>query len=416
MGPGFQLADAPGKLIPSVGHARTGVLCNKSAIPSWFLFAKRVSLQEAIKFRMRLLAISLGFVVCSLVFAGEPTESVFTAWVAEQGGSVKRDRSMRLQGVCLRATWIADTDLSRLAAIKGLHQLDLSFTHITDLGLERLKPLPSLVDLNLHHAEFVTDEGVAHLRGWKALERLNLKGTKITDTALEHLAGVSSLKWLDVSFTQVTDGGLEHLTNLPRLETLVIGGNKMAGTSLPLLKLFPALTHLDLSGKQRTDSGLWGILLTDLNLDSIAVLTRLQSLNLGGARVTDFGVSKLKALTELRDLDLSKTQVTGGALKTLAALPKLERLRLWNAERLDDSALAALRDMKQLTVLDLTETRITDQGAAILQGLGSLREVYLGGTEVTAERAEQIRQANPQCFVSWWKSKPAIGEAASEPE
>ena len=64
-----------------------------------------------------------------------------------------------------------------------------------------------MVDLDLGFAEFITDEGLVHLKGWTALERLNLRGTKITDTGLEHLAGLTRLKSLDVSFSRISEHG-----------------------------------------------------------------------------------------------------------------------------------------------------------------------------------------------------------------
>jgi hypothetical protein len=79
---------------------------------------------------------------------------------------------------------------------------------------------------------------------------------------------------------------------------------------------------------------------------------------LGGRKITDLGVAKLKTLVALQSLDLSETQVTGVGLKTVALLPKLERLRLWKAGKIDDTALPFLAAMKQLSFLDLAETAV----------------------------------------------------------
>ena len=55
--------------------------------------------------------------------------------------------------------------------------MDLSLTRITDQGMQELKNLPGIVDLNLHFAEYVTDEGLAAIKEGKKLERLTLHGT-----------------------------------------------------------------------------------------------------------------------------------------------------------------------------------------------------------------------------------------------
>jgi hypothetical protein len=36
-----------------------------------------------------------------------------------------------------------------------------------------------------------------------------------------------------------------------------------------------------------------------------------------------------------------------------------------------------------------------------------LKQLFLGGVDVTSEQVEALRQALPDCQVSWWR-KPAI--------
>src|SRR6266545_3275293 len=118
---------------------------------------------------------ALVLLAASAAFAAPPD---IASWAAAQGGSVTRDPQGRITGVNLRSTWVTDTDLEMLARVPNLQRIDLALTHITDLGLERLKPLQNVTDLNLYYAEHVTDEGLAHLRGWKRLQRLNIRGAK----------------------------------------------------------------------------------------------------------------------------------------------------------------------------------------------------------------------------------------------
>ena len=44
--------------------------------------------------------------------------------------------------------------------------------------MQELKNAPGIVELNLHFAEYVTDEGMAAIKGWKKLKRLNVRGAK----------------------------------------------------------------------------------------------------------------------------------------------------------------------------------------------------------------------------------------------
>jgi internalin A len=153
-----------------------------------------------------------------------------------------------------------------------------------------------------------------------------------------------------------------------------------------------------LSGSQRTDSGIWAISVTDLNLDSVASLTQLQELNLGGAKVTNLGLKKLGSLVQLRSLDLNSTQVSDTGLAILSSLPNLEKLSLWRCKGVGDGALSHLLAAKRLAILDLAETSLTDQGLERIQKT-TLRLLYLGGTAVTASGVEAFEQAHPECQV-----------------
>jgi len=114
----------------------------------------------------------LGLVFCTALAAAD------ASWIEDMGGAVTRDQEGAVTSVDLRATWVTDTDLRKLHDFPKLTMLDLSLTHITDQGMQTLKDLPGVVDLNLRFAEYVTDEGLAAIKGWKKLERLNVHGTK----------------------------------------------------------------------------------------------------------------------------------------------------------------------------------------------------------------------------------------------
>lgn len=264
-------------------------------------------------------------------------------WIIEAGGTVTRDRAGRITAVDLRASWVTDSDLVQLAQLPHLTHLDLSQTRITDLGLQQLKAAPGIVELNLYYAEQITDEGMAAVKGWKKLKRINLRGTKVTDTTLEHLANVPTVEAIDVGFAQITDVGLDRLTPLVNLKELVIGGNKLTDMGLQALRQLPGLTHLSLSGSQRTDSGLWTISLTESGLEAIATLK------------------------DLRELRLDGLPVTARLLEKLKPLAKLERLSLQGCKRLGDDAASVLAALPALRVLDVKGSAMTEKGLAELR-------------------------------------------------
>jgi hypothetical protein len=164
--------------------------------------------------------------------------------------------------------------------------------------------------------------------------------------------------------------------------------------------VLPALRSLNLNGAQKRNSGIWAVSLTDLDLDALAGMKRLESLDLGGVSVTDAGLPRLNPLSSLRMLDLSRTQVSAAGLASLR-LTGLERLSLWKAKRVNDAAAEHLLKFEKLSVLDLSETGLGDAALAQLSGLKNLRKLFVRGSGVTAGGVEAFRAANPQCEVSW---------------
>ena len=352
---------------------------------------------------------------------GSPPELIDTDWITGQGGSVERDSGGEVIGVNLRSRWVTDGDLEMLvAAFPDLENLDLSHTHVTDLGLGSIAKLSKLKALNLYFAEHVTESGVARLGELRSLERLNLRGARMSDSGMEFMSHLRNLRELDVGMTQITDTSLEHLEGLPHLEKLALGGNRIGQSGLIFLQFLPSLKHLDLSGAQITDSGVWSVTLTDLNMNRIAALKGLEVLNLAAAdngyvasigdgvprlrnriHITDLGLSELRTLTRLRSLDLSRSEVSAKGIGELGALPNLQELVLAYCEKVDNAAALTLLDMKSLRSLDLTHTKLADDGLAVLEKHAGLKNLYVTGTAVTPASVAHFRQNRPDCRLSW---------------
>ncbi|MBL8211505.1 MAG: hypothetical protein JNK87_12365 [Bryobacterales bacterium] len=251
----------------------------------------------------------------------------------------------------LAHSWITDADLRRVARQADLTKLDLSGTKITDAGLQHLKTLKNIRELNLHYAEYISEDGLAVLKTFPQLEVLNLRGTRVTSKVFEHIAHLKNLRDLDLGFTEITDDGFEALLELPKLERLVIGGNRLTGECLNMLRQVSTLRDLDVGGTQRVDSGLWGLSLTDENLARLGALKQLRRLTLAAATISDRGVDRpghpeaeradlrdLSALNRLQDLeylDLSRQPITVESLRTLGVMPALQTLRVALCKKLE---------------------------------------------------------------------------------
>jgi internalin A len=329
------------------------------------------------------------------------------ARIAEVGGSIEKDKTGQVVAVDLTNTWINDDDLALVATLPELRRIDLSHTKIGDSGLAHLRPLRKVTHLICYYCDYITDGGIAYLKNWQNLEYLNVRGTEVTSRVFEHLTRMKKLRFLEVGFSRVNDDGFDVLASLMSLEELHIGGNKMSGLALPFLRMLPALKTLDVNGSQRTDSGRWGLMLTDVNIESLAALTQLEALNIGGSSVSDAGMKSLAALVNLRELDLSRMEITAKGLAPLSAMTKLRRLNLWGCERVDDKAVESLGPLE---ILDLSDTGVTDKALDRLEAMTSLKKLFVGG-RVTPARVERFRKARPDCRVIW---TPKYKEVKSE--
>src|SRR5688572_21230014 len=109
---------------------------------------------------------AVGLLTFSLGLAAADASPADAArWIADHGGSVEAGSASRITGVRLGFAWVTDADLERLSGLRDLKKLDLSLSLITDLGMEQLKPLDTVTDLNLSAVEHITDVGISYIRG-----------------------------------------------------------------------------------------------------------------------------------------------------------------------------------------------------------------------------------------------------------
>lgn len=316
--------------------------------------------------------------LCAIsLFATGPKAGEDSQWISDLGGSVIRNAQDSVTGVILRGSWVSDTDLHRLDQYPALTDLDLSLTHITDEGMQDIKTLRGITELNLYFAQYVTDEGVAAIKDWKKLKRLDLQGTKAGDSALEHIAGITTLESLNVGSTLMTDVGLERLTSLPNLKQLTMGGNELGDAGLQALRQMPGLTYLDLRGRQGNDKNVWTIAMTKLGLRAVLTLKSLHELRFA-CTSTAVGIEGAKFG------EISTLSVTEEWLEQMKSLSQLQVLQVQGCNRINDNAVAAILALPALREADLKGTSVTEQGAARLRTAKPGLLVYVGPWEAKA--------------------------------
>jgi Leucine-rich repeat (LRR) protein len=135
--------------------------------------------------------------------AADPPQSAIAHSIEALGGTVVRGPDGNIIEVSLARTGAADNDIERVVQIKGLKRLNLAFTYVTDVGIERLRELQQLEELTLDATESITDASTSYLRANKQLRKLVLRGTDITDVGMPALATLTNLKSLDLSHTMI---------------------------------------------------------------------------------------------------------------------------------------------------------------------------------------------------------------------
>jgi hypothetical protein len=220
--------------------------------------------------------------------------------------------------------------LSNIGRLNHVDRLDFHGPFVTDAGLAHLKGLTKLNYLNFGYRGYdctggtstwaparVTDAGMPYLKGLAILSFLDLSGTQVSDVGLENLAGLTELLSLRLSDTRVSDAGLAHLEGMTKLSDLDLSGTAVSDEGLAHLKALTNLAFLRIRGTQITDAG----------LAHLKGLTELRMLDLSDTRITDAGLAHLKGLTKLFDIDLRGTQVSGGGerdeVDCLAGIPQL---------------------------------------------------------------------------------------------
>ena len=304
----------------------------------------------------------------------------------------------------------------------GIHQLDLSYSPITDRGLVALVTLESVVTMDLSRTSVtlaalppnadlsglkemslwgvadvnddslgvlaqieglervelgrcseITDHGLAHLSTLRGLTYLGLSGTRVSDCGLASLADLASLRHLDLSGTAITGPGLRHLAGNPVLETLdLYGCVGLQPETLAVLRDFSGLAELRL--------GRCGMV-ADQAMAHLRPLVGLADLSLEGLEVSDTGMLYLMDLVALSRLDVAWTQIGDAGVARIGNLRNLRDLCLAGT-RMTDAGLSYLTRLPDLARLDLSNTGVTDAGLRTVGSLRSLRGLDLEGTAI----------------------------------
>jgi len=165
---------------------------------------------------------------------------------------------VNLRSLNLFACPISDAGLAKLAALKALEDLTMmGDSDVTIGGLNKLNCLDRLTNLRVH--SLGEDGAPLQIGGLTELEYLMIfteKGSTFRDPDLACLANLKRLKWVQMGTGQgITDAGMAHLSGLRAMDRLVIGGPGVTDRGLAVLANMPRLNLVTFNGNF-TDEGL----------------------------------------------------------------------------------------------------------------------------------------------------------------
>lgn len=187
-----------------------------------------------------------------------------------------------------------------------------------------------------------------------------------------------------VPVSSVSDWDLQYLAALPALESLDLRKAQVTDEGLRYLMHLDQLSVLQLDDTLVTDSG----------LAHLARLGSLSLLCLGRTKITGAGLVELAGLAKLKTIFLHGSTIGDEGLRHLSKLKNLSELCLADTA-ITDAGLKYLQGAKALRVLDLSRTGVTDAGLQHLRGLPALEVLRLGGTAVTRAGEAALLKAFP---------------------
>jgi len=312
--------------------------------------------------------------------------------------------------------------VGQMDQLTGLH---LQYTQITEEGLVHLKDLHNLKSLT--PPDKITDTGLQQMLHLTSLEELSINCRNVNDASLIHLRDFSALQNLTITFSRLSQERVVSILAIPHLDRLVLYLDRFEDDDTRLMGGLACLKAVYPRSQWITDNGLAALQhmksmdfldlkdmpITDTGLSHLSGLTSLKYLDLRGTEITDAGLSHLSGLTSLKRLDLTGTKVTDAGLSHLSRLISLQSLRLCDVE-ITGTGLSHLKGLSNLTMLSLDNCPVENSSITYLKSLDSLRQLGIPRTYIDEQGLEKLKQALPDCQITWQVPPLRIGQPAPQ--
>lgn len=324
--------------------------------------------------------------------AAEPDDAASVSALEETGAKMKTDGDGFVIEADFRGTSIGDSALESLVGLRRLRSVLLNETAVTDAGMTSLGKISTLQNVDLRGCT-VSNAGLEPLAALSQLKALRLSGesgaTTVDDDGMVHVAKMKNLKALLLDFLWISEVGLEQLAGLDRLEELYLAKTLVGDDALATMHQFPQLKKLRISQCQFENEG----------LAHLAKVATLEDLDLSeNNQINDAGMPHLSGLKKLKRLNLWRTYVGDAGIEHLSGLTDMEWLNLDNSQ-ISDACLKHLSGMTKLKFLHLGSTLVSDAGLPALKELTSLENLKVTRTAVTEEGVAELKKSLPDTDI-----------------
>lgn len=156
-----------------------------------------------------------------------------------------------------------------------------------------------------------------------------------------------------------------------------------------------------------------GSRISDSDLEYVACMLSVRSIDLNWTPTTDAGLAHLSGLTHLRDIRLAGTQITDAGLQQLAALRRLDSIQLSDTQ-VTDAVLDVLSQFPALRSVDLANTQLTTASLDRLKQMNEFRTLSISEDLFSDAEIEELKQALPNIRIVLKEPSAADRVAARE--
>src|SRR5262249_41527927 len=146
---------------------------------------------------------------------------------------------------------LKDDDLAPLVTLVNLREINIVGNPVFGPGFKHLTNATELTKLSFGPPDRkdwrkIGDEAAKHIGTFKKLESLSMSFTSLTDAGLQSLTGCAGLKELQLDATSVTFAGVKNLEDMRSLERLRLMKVSVTDEGLKAIWKLPALKELSL--------------------------------------------------------------------------------------------------------------------------------------------------------------------------